>query len=196
MLFGCHGWGDGLPRAPRSTVIPLGNRETDDGTWRTSTAEARSAWQASATHSRRVGCLRRLSRDGRVPSPDPEASARQPVRLNSSAMSIDTAAHSSDKLHRWVSDLFLTAVTPPRRRGLTADHLVLSNLSGHDSHGVGMVPRYVRLLRRASWYSTKTLVLTDAGGLMLIDAKRGIGQSVTHQAMAIAIQRAHQAGSA
>ena len=24
-----------------------------------------------------------------------------------------------------------------------ADNLVLANLSGHDSHGVGMVPRYV-----------------------------------------------------
>ena len=25
----------------------------------------------------------------------------------------------------------------------TAEHLVLSNLKGHDSHGVGMIPNYV-----------------------------------------------------
>jgi uncharacterized oxidoreductase len=28
-----------------------------------------------------------------------------------------------------------------------ADHLVRTNLAGHDSHGVGMLPTYVRLLR-------------------------------------------------
>ena len=27
-----------------------------------------------------------------------------------------------------------------------ADHLVRANLAGHDSHGVGMLPTYVRLL--------------------------------------------------
>ena len=27
---------------------------------------------------------------------------------------------------------------------LVADHLVLANLSGHDSHGVGLIPNYVR----------------------------------------------------
>ena len=27
-----------------------------------------------------------------------------------------------------------------------ADHLVRANLAGHDSHGVGMLPAYVRLL--------------------------------------------------
>ena len=31
----------------------------------------------------------------------------------------------------------------PKRPRTVADNLVLANLSGHDSHGVGMVPRYV-----------------------------------------------------
>jgi LDH2 family malate/lactate/ureidoglycolate dehydrogenase len=40
-------------------------------------------------------------------------------------------------------------VAAHRRRGsrrearTVADNLVLANLSGHDSHGVGMLPRYV-----------------------------------------------------
>ena len=29
---------------------------------------------------------------------------------------------------------------------LVSDNLVLANLSGHDSHGVGMIPRYVEVL--------------------------------------------------
>ena len=27
---------------------------------------------------------------------------------------------------------------------IVADHLVLANLSGHDSHGIGMIPAYVQ----------------------------------------------------
>ena len=30
---------------------------------------------------------------------------------------------------------------------VVADHLVRSNLAGHDSHGVGMLPLYVRMLK-------------------------------------------------
>lgn len=47
VLFGYHGWGRWVPRAPRSTVIPLGNRETmDDGNVANiSAVDALSAWQ-------------------------------------------------------------------------------------------------------------------------------------------------------
>ena len=31
---------------------------------------------------------------------------------------------------------------------VVADHLVRSNLAGHDSHGVGMLQLYVRMLKR------------------------------------------------
>jgi len=31
-----------------------------------------------------------------------------------------------------------------READLVADHLIEANLTGHDSHGVGMLPRYVR----------------------------------------------------
>jgi uncharacterized oxidoreductase len=46
-------------------------------------------------------------------------------------------------LHRWVTDLWITVGSVAREATLTADHLVGANLVGHDSHGVGMVPRYV-----------------------------------------------------
>ena len=47
VLFGYHGWGRWVPRAPRSQVIPLGNRETkDDGNVASiSAADALAAWQ-------------------------------------------------------------------------------------------------------------------------------------------------------
>src|SRR5437870_1060702 len=46
-------------------------------------------------------------------------------------------------LHQWVVDLWLAAGSDAREARLTADHLVGANLSGHDSHGVGMIPKYV-----------------------------------------------------
>ncbi|MBP6530515.1 MAG: malate/lactate/ureidoglycolate dehydrogenase [Burkholderiales bacterium] len=100
-----------------------------------------------------------------------------------------------DTLHRWVADLFLAAGSSANEAKLTADHLVLSNLSGHDSHGVGMVPRYVKSIAAGELVlNTDVEVVTDTGSLLVIDAHRGIGQSVTHQAMAIAIKRAKDTG--
>ncbi|MBL8309858.1 MAG: malate/lactate/ureidoglycolate dehydrogenase [Burkholderiales bacterium] len=100
-----------------------------------------------------------------------------------------------DTLHRWVMDLFAAAGSSPNEARLTADHLVLSNLSGHDSHGVGMVPRYVKAIAAGELtLNTDVEVVTDAGGILVIDAHRGIGQSVTHQAMKLAIARAHESG--
>ena len=100
-----------------------------------------------------------------------------------------------DVLHRWVADIFLASGSSDNEAKLTAEHLVLSNLSGHDSHGVGMVPRYVKSIAAGELVLNQQVeVITDSGSLMILDAKRGIGQSVTHQAMQIAIQRAKDTG--
>ena len=41
----------------------------------------------------------------------------------------------------------MPAEAPTAEADLVADHLVQANLAGHDSHGVGMVPSYVRHLK-------------------------------------------------
>jgi len=40
-----------------------------------------------------------------------------------------------------------TAGAEPERARVCAEHLVLANLKGHDSHGVGMAPSYVRWIK-------------------------------------------------
>jgi len=101
-----------------------------------------------------------------------------------------------DALHRWVVDLWLAAGSSEREARLTADHLVAANLSGHDSHGVGMVPRYVNsFLNDELQLNREIAVVTDGGGIVTVDGRRGMGQSVTHQAMALAIERARQHGT-
>jgi len=102
---------------------------------------------------------------------------------------------SPEALHRWVVGLFRAAGSSEREATLTADHLVGANLAGHDSHGVGMAPRYVRSLLNGELQLNRSVEIAhDAGSLVAVDGRHGMGQSVTHQAMEIAIGRARRDG--
>jgi uncharacterized oxidoreductase len=98
-------------------------------------------------------------------------------------------------LHRWVVDLWRAAGSSDREATLTADHLVGANLAGHDSHGVGMIPAYVRsLLADELKLNQRVSIAHDAGSIVTVDGLRGMGQSVAYQAMEIAIERARRDG--
>jgi uncharacterized oxidoreductase len=77
-----------------------------------------------------------------------------------------------------------------------ATNLVLANLSGHDSHGVGMVPRYIAAIAEGGLKpNTSASVTLDAGALLALDGQRGYGQIVGVQAIELGIARARQQGS-
>jgi uncharacterized oxidoreductase len=100
-----------------------------------------------------------------------------------------------ESLHRWVADLFLAAGSNATEARLAADHLVDANLTGHDSHGVGMIPKYVTALLNGLLKLNQTVeIVSDTGTMLTLDARRGLGQSVTHQAMELAIERARKHG--
>ena len=102
---------------------------------------------------------------------------------------------SPPALHRWVTALWTAAGSSPREAELTADHLVDANLTGHDSHGVGMIPRYVNAwLAGELRLNEHVSVAKDAGTLLTLDGHRGMGQVVAHEAMTIAIDRAQRDG--
>jgi len=98
-------------------------------------------------------------------------------------------------LHQWVVDLWLAAGSDAREARLTADHLVGANLTGHDSHGVGMIPKYVQ-----SWQADQlqlnqhASVIHNAGSILSLDGNRGMGQAVTEEAMHMGIGRAREHG--
>jgi uncharacterized oxidoreductase len=76
------------------------------------------------------------------------------------------------------------------------DHLVRANLAGHDSHGVGMLPAYVRLFKDGLLVPNQTPdTVLDAGALLVIDARRGFGQRMTADAVRHAICRARELGA-
>src|ERR1700761_8081960 len=77
-----------------------------------------------------------------------------------------------------------------------ADHLVRANLAGHDSHGVGMLPTYVRLLHAGLLVPNQTAeTVLDAGALLVIDARRGYGQRMAADAVRRAIAKAKDVGA-
>jgi uncharacterized oxidoreductase len=77
-----------------------------------------------------------------------------------------------------------------------ADHLIRANLAGHDSHGVGMLPTYVRLLHAGLLVPNQTAdTVLDAGALLVIDARRGYGQRMAADAVRRAIARAKELGA-
>jgi uncharacterized oxidoreductase len=77
-----------------------------------------------------------------------------------------------------------------------ADHLVRANLAGHDSHGIGMLPAYVRLLHAGLLVPNQTAeTVLDTGALLVIDARRGYGQRMAGDAVRRAIARAKEIGA-
>jgi hydroxycarboxylate dehydrogenase B len=98
-------------------------------------------------------------------------------------------------LRNWTVALWRAAGSNEREAALAADHLIGANLAGHDSHGVGMVPRYVKSLLANELQLNRTVqIVSDNGSLLVVDGQRGLGQSVASQAMDLAIDRARRDG--
>ncbi len=78
-----------------------------------------------------------------------------------------------------------------------ADHLVGANLSGHDSHGIGMIPRYIANLKAGTVVpNRKGRALASEGAFLVYDGERGYGQVVAREATRLAIARARASGVA
>ena len=74
---------------------------------------------------------------------------------------------------------------------LVADHLVLANLYGHDSHGVGMMPAYIQ--NTTTGRCTRNhhaTIIKDNGAVVVVDGGVGYGQVVAKETMDIGIERA------
>lgn len=78
-----------------------------------------------------------------------------------------------------------------------ADNLVEASLKGHDSHGVTLLPRYIRAILAGDLNPGATLtMLSDAGPIVSFDGGHGFGQALGEQAMAAGIERAREFGVA
>ncbi len=79
---------------------------------------------------------------------------------------------------------------------LVADNLLGANLTGHDSHGIGMLPRYANAyLEGGLKPNMHALTKLDGGTLLALDGQAGFGQVIGAEAMALGIERAQRLGS-
>ena len=82
-----------------------------------------------------------------------------------------------------------------KRAQAVAEHLVIANLKGHDSHGVGMIPSYVKSMMSDLIHPQNDALLTrDSGAVLSFDGNLGFGRVVGIQAMDQGIERAKSHG--
>lgn len=80
---------------------------------------------------------------------------------------------------------------------VAADCLVGSDLAGHASHGIGLVPMYVETIKAGRLSTTaKARVLKDEGPFVVIDGARSLGQVAARDATLKAVATARQHGIA
>jgi uncharacterized oxidoreductase len=98
-------------------------------------------------------------------------------------------------LVRAIEAIALAGGSEPAEAKLVGDNLVTANLTGHDSHGIGMMPRYVEALLEGGLHpNRKVQVKLDGGSLLALDGGAGYGQSIGLQATKMAIERAQKHG--
>ena len=102
-----------------------------------------------------------------------------------------------DILHAYVTTTCQALGSEPREATLVADQLIRANLSGHDSHGVGMMPAYVHAAKGGKLaINQHPEVVIDAGALVVLDGHQGFGQVNGYESMELGIARAQEHGAA
>ncbi len=99
------------------------------------------------------------------------------------------------QLTAFITEIFVTAGARQDVAGEVAIHLVEANLKGHDSHGVGMTPAYIRNIKADLLKPhAEASVHKDNGAVMVIDGNFGFGQVVGRQACDRLIERTQDTG--
>ena len=105
--------------------------------------------------------------------------------------------HRPESLRTLVGDMITRAGWTQEEALETAEHLVLANLSGHDSHGVGMLPLYFQSLADGNLSPrSKPRTRLDAAPFLIIDAGVSLGQPAARNAVEQAAAMAKAGGVA
>lgn len=101
----------------------------------------------------------------------------------------------AERLAKFIAEIFVAAGSAPGEALEISEHLVEANLSGHDSHGVGMTPAYMLHLNMGAVVPNRApKLVADLGALMVFDGDSGYGQPVANAAMDMAGARALETG--
>ena len=107
-----------------------------------------------------------------------------------------TQVFQARPLERAIAEIVSAGGSEAREAQLVASNLVLANLMGHDSHGIGMIPRYVAALLEGGLVVNRHAEMKlDGGALLALDGCRGYGQVIGLEAMQTAVARAKHHGA-
>jgi uncharacterized oxidoreductase len=94
-----------------------------------------------------------------------------------------------------VRDIFAKAGCSAAEAERIGKYLVSANLTGHDSHGVVRVPRYVQWKQAGVVVADREVkIVTETPVLAVVDGLHGFGQTVAPQAVAIGIDKCRKNG--
>ena len=102
-----------------------------------------------------------------------------------------------EPLRRLVKAIFERCNCPSDEAERVAYYLSRANLTGHDSHGVIRVPRYVEWIGQGRMKPGQDVtVVLDSPAILVLDAHHGLGQTVGPQSARMGIHKAKQHGVA
>lgn len=108
---------------------------------------------------------------------------------------MDTVTIPTDTLRGFIADIFGRAGCARDEAERIAFHLVSANLTGHDSHGVIRVPRYVIWLKEGNARAGQMLTVdTESATHAVVDGNLGFGQTIGPLAVDLGIAKAKAAG--
>jgi hydroxycarboxylate dehydrogenase B len=101
----------------------------------------------------------------------------------------------ADQLRDLVRDIFIKAGCSRAEGERIGRSLVSANLTGHDSHGVVRVPRYLEWMAEGAFVADQRVkVLRETPVLAVVDGQYGFGQTVAPQAVEIGIEKCKAMG--
>jgi LDH2 family malate/lactate/ureidoglycolate dehydrogenase len=98
-------------------------------------------------------------------------------------------------LREYAQRILEAAGVPSAKAQLTADSLVAANLRGVDSHGVQLLPHYIRQIEAGSIDpTTDGFLVSRSAACALYDAQHGLGQPVAAKCCDLAVEIAREYG--
>lgn len=104
---------------------------------------------------------------------------------------------SRNFLTAYVRDIFVAADVKPAIAARVAESLVLSNLQGHDSHGIVRVTLYLDQIRNGRLHpNAEPVPIEESPSVVIMDAQRSFGQWSAHVTISRIIEKAQVQGVA
>lgn len=100
-----------------------------------------------------------------------------------------------EALRRWMAQVLVVRGLPDEDATLVADALVDTSLYGVDTHGVALLPGYVRFLERGVTNPRPSIAIERHGALLKVGGDRGLGQVVVSRVLDRAIDMTRELGS-